>query len=223
MTGSEAGPICCPARRRQGSRRRSTRVVVPAAVALMLLVGWWAPGVAVAASGMGAVSGRLEVFSVATAVQFINNADDEVRGAGNNPFGAATAKLQPRLSLKGNGPFAGDVTVYSFDLYGDAALHGKTGSASLTCYYNYRAHALCMAYYELSGGTIVASGPVDFTGTGFTLVVTGVRTGTWAPRVSWTRQRRGGVRSGCGSGWRRRCRRAEAGCRCWRCRCRRSS
>ena len=113
------------------------------------------------------------VFSVATAVQFVNNADDEVRGAANNPFGAASAKLEPKLSLKGEGPFAGDVTVYSFDLYGDAALHRKVGSASLTCYYNYRAHALCLAYYELAAGTVVASGPVDFTKTGFTLVVTG--------------------------------------------------
>jgi hypothetical protein len=30
-----------------------------------------------------------------------------------------------------------------------------------------------MAYYKLKGGTVVASGPVDFKKTGFSLVITG--------------------------------------------------
>ncbi len=98
-----------------------------------------------------------------------------MRGSVNNPFNSQTAKLQPKLSLKGNGPFPGDVTVYTFDLYSSAQLQKKVGSAAYTCYFNYASHALCLAYYELSGpkGSLVASGSLDFAQTGFTLVVTG--------------------------------------------------
>ena len=43
-----------------------------------------------------------------------------------------------------------------------------------TCYFNYDQHALCQAYYKLkAGGTLVASGPIDFKTSGFTIVVTG--------------------------------------------------
>ena len=43
-----------------------------------------------------------------------------------------------------------------------------------TCYFNYDRHALCQAYYRLKGGgTIVASGPVDFKNVRFTIVVSG--------------------------------------------------
>jgi hypothetical protein len=43
-----------------------------------------------------------------------------------------------------------------------------------TCYFNYDQHALCQAYYKPSnGGTLVASGPVDFKTSGFTIVITG--------------------------------------------------
>ena len=43
-----------------------------------------------------------------------------------------------------------------------------------TCYFNYDRHALCQAYYKLkSGGTVVASGPIDFNRSTFTIVVTG--------------------------------------------------
>ena len=43
-----------------------------------------------------------------------------------------------------------------------------------TCYFNYDQHALCQAYYKLkAGGTLVASGPIDFKKSGFTIVITG--------------------------------------------------
>jgi hypothetical protein len=43
-----------------------------------------------------------------------------------------------------------------------------------TCYFNYDRHALCQAYYKLkTGGTLVASGPVDFKISKFTIVVSG--------------------------------------------------
>ena len=43
-----------------------------------------------------------------------------------------------------------------------------------TCFFNYDQHALCKAYYKLkAGSTLVASGPVDFKKSKFTIVVTG--------------------------------------------------
>jgi hypothetical protein len=117
----------------------------------------------------------LTIYTVATAVQYVNNADDEARGMTNNPFGVALNKLRPQLTWKGDGPFAGDVTVYSFNMFATRSLKGTTGTASFTCYYSYSEKAFCQAYYELTGGrgTLLASGPVNFQSTGFTLVVTG--------------------------------------------------
>ena len=69
---------------------------------------------------------------------------------------------------------AGDIAVYSVDLYSDAALKRHAGSGVYTCYFNYHQHALCQAYYKrTAGGTLVASGPVDFNASGFTIVITG--------------------------------------------------
>ncbi len=115
------------------------------------------------------------MYTVATGVQFINTADDRARGARNNPLDADTNKLRPKGPENGTGPFPGDVAVYSFDIYTSAAIKKIAGTASYTCYFNYGKHALCVAYYELRGGsgTVVASGPVDFNRAGFELVVTG--------------------------------------------------
>jgi hypothetical protein len=140
----------------------------------VVLIGAAALSASVAAF---AAPGRrtLTVYTVATGVQFINTADDRARGARNNPFGADTNKLAPKVAETGNGPFAGDVAVYSFDLFTTAKLAKGAGSASYTCYFNYNRRALCVAYYELRGGagTLVASGPVDFNANGFELVLTG--------------------------------------------------
>jgi hypothetical protein len=60
------------------------------------------------------------------------------------------------------------------DLYGDARLKRHVGSGVYTCYFNYDRHALCRAYYKHAArGTLVASGPVDFNASGFTIVITG--------------------------------------------------
>jgi hypothetical protein len=143
-------------------------LVVAALAALSLA----ASGVAPAAPS---AKRTLVVYSVATGVQFLNQADDRQRGLINNPFNSKTNKLQSKANATGQGPFPGDVTVYSFDLYTSAARKKRAGTAQYTCYYNFAEHALCKVSYELSGdrGTIVASGPVNFNVTGFTLVVTG--------------------------------------------------
>jgi hypothetical protein len=116
---------------------------------------------------------KVSIFTVASGVQFINTADDRARGAANNPFDAATNKLRPKTTSTGNGPGPGDVVVFSFDLFAKRPYKKSIGSASYTCYFNYKRHALCQAYYELPTGTITAAGPVDFNTTSFTLVITG--------------------------------------------------
>jgi hypothetical protein len=120
----------------------------------------------------------LKIYSVADQVQYLNNADDEARGEINNPFQTATNKLRPALSWKGDGPFAGDVAVYSFSLYRDVALKKNDGTAIYICYFNYNKRSFCDTDFTLAGngGTVDASGPVNFNSSGFSLIVTG---GTW--------------------------------------------
>lgn len=122
----------------------------------------------------------LTVYTVASGQQYLNHGDDRIRGALDNPFDTQTSKLRPAIDQNGDaasesGPYAGDVVVYSFDLYGSPKLRTRLGEAAYLCYFNYNARALCMAYYELAHdqGTLVASGPVDFDEKDFTLVVTG--------------------------------------------------
>ncbi|HZS24951.1 MAG TPA: hypothetical protein VFA30_08180 [Gaiellaceae bacterium] len=115
----------------------------------------------------------LTVYSVATGLQYINSADDSVRGKVNNPLNSTENRLAPKGS-SGKGPFAGDIALYALTLYDDATLKRRAGSAVYTCYFNYNRHALCQAYYKLkAGSTLVASGPIDFNKSGFTIVVTG--------------------------------------------------
>ncbi len=152
---------------------------VPRLAAMIRLLGLAALlgcfcGAVTASRGDAAGSQTLTIYSVATGVQFINTADDRARGAINNPFNSSTDKLAPKTTGTGNGPFPGDVVLYSLDLYKEASLRRSAGSAVYTCYFNYTRHALCQAYYILKGaGTLVASGPIDFKLHGFTIVVTG--------------------------------------------------
>jgi hypothetical protein len=125
-------------------------------------------------AGAGATGNRVvTVYSVATGLQYINTADDRARGHVNNPFDSVANKLAPKSSGR-HGPFAGDVALYAVKLYSNPTLKRPAGSAVYTCYFNYDQHALCQAYYKLTtGGTLVASGPIDFKTSGFTIVVTG--------------------------------------------------
>jgi hypothetical protein len=151
-----------------GSRNRGRR-----AAFLVSVLGLSVVSVSVA--GAGATESReLTVYSVATGLQYINTADDRARGKVNHPLDPAATKLWPKSSGSGRGPFAGDVAIYSVKLYGNRSLKRAAGSGVYTCYFNYDRHALCRAYYKLkAGGTIVASGPIDFNASTFTIVVTG--------------------------------------------------
>ena len=135
--------------------------------------------VAVAGSAFVARAGAaphraLTVYSVATGLQYINSADDSVRGKVNNPLDSTQNRLAPKHPGSQNGPNAGDIALYALKLFSDTTLKKPAGSAVYTCYFNYDEHALCQAYYKLAAGnTIVASGPIDFKKSGFTIVVTG--------------------------------------------------
>jgi len=151
----------------------STRVGRHAAAFLGVVVVLVAAAALVAGGG-AAGTRNVTIYSVATGVQYINTADDRARGHVNNPLDPETAKLAPKNTDRGKGPFAGDVAIYALNLYSTVGLKKRTGSAVYTCYFNYDQHALCKAYFKLGGGnTLVASGPVDFKNSTFTIVVTG--------------------------------------------------
>jgi hypothetical protein len=118
---------------------------------------------------------KLTVYAVPTTVQFMNHADDRLRGMTTNPF-AAAAQAQVIISganEKKAGPFPGDDVLYSFQLY-TTPTHGKhLGSAIFTCYFNFNKHATCDSYFNLDGGLILASGPIVLGNPRFMLSITG--------------------------------------------------
>ena len=129
----------------------------------------------IAASGASQASRKFTVYAVPTTVQFMNHADDRLRGMSTNPFKlkAQAAILNANGKEKGNGPFPGDDILYSFKLFGDAAGTQPMGSAIFTCYYGFDKRATCDSYFDLAKGLLLASGQVPFGQTHFTLGVTG--------------------------------------------------
>jgi hypothetical protein len=142
-------------------------VLLAVVVALSLGVG----------SAQAAGRERLTVYAVPTTAQFMNHADDRVRGMTTNPFNVNTKALALVIITgnkeKGNGPFPGDDILYTFKLYTDAGQTKRAGSAIFTCYYNFAKRAICDSYFDLHGGLVLASGLVVFNSTHFTLSVTG--------------------------------------------------
>ncbi len=118
---------------------------------------------------------KLTIYAVAKTVQFMNHADDRVRGMSVNPFNIKSGGrvVITKTKEKGNGPFPGDDLLYSFKLYESQSLVKTAGSAIFTCYYDLVKHAVCDSYFELKDGLILASGAVVFNSTRFTLSVTG--------------------------------------------------
>lgn len=124
------------------------------------------------AHALPVASPSLTVYAVTRHEQFINNDDDEGRGDVNNPF---VTHDRSTVNNKGNtsGPFAGDIAVYSFDLYSDASLKSKIGTEDLVCLYNFHRNAFCNANFQLQKGTLVGAGKIAFDANRFSLAVTG--------------------------------------------------
>jgi hypothetical protein len=128
-----------------------------------------------AASGASRTAQKFTVFAVPATVQFMNHADDRLRGMSTNPFNfkAETVILGKNGKEKGNGPFPGDDILYAFKLFTDTKRTKPAGTAMLTCYYGFKKLATCDSYFDLGKGLVLASGQVPFGGTHFTLAVTG--------------------------------------------------
>ncbi|HLX19914.1 MAG TPA: hypothetical protein VKR23_07160 [Gaiellaceae bacterium] len=127
------------------------------------------------ASGAPSASQNLTIYAVPATVQFMNHADDRLRGMSTNPFNLKTEAviLNANGKEKGKGPFPGDDVLYGFKLFGDAKLTKSMGTALFTCYYTFAKRATCDSYFTLPKGLLLASGPVPFGKSRFTLAVIG--------------------------------------------------
>jgi hypothetical protein len=127
-----------------------------------------------AASARGA-DDALTVYAVPATAQFMNHADDRVRGMTTNPFNVKSSGLViiAKGAEKGNGPFPGDDVLYTFKLYANGKLKQRVGSAMFTCYYNFVKHATCDSYFQLGKRLVLASGQVAFDAKTFALGVSG--------------------------------------------------
>ena len=117
-----------------------------------------------AASGASRATQKLTVYAVPATVQFMNHADDRLRGMSTNPFNlkAQAVIFNDNGKEKGNGPFPGDDILYAFKLFADAKRTKPTGTAMFTCYYGFGKRATCDSYFDLAKGLLLASGQVPF-------------------------------------------------------------
>ncbi len=134
-----------------------------------------AAGVTASSAAAATSQKTLTLYAVASKYQFIDHADDRARGLVKNPFNADIKQLDPKAKEyeKGHGPYPGDDALFTFKLYSDASLKQRVGSAVYECVYNFNKHAMCNADYDLSKGSLFASGPIDFNSPDFSLAVTG--------------------------------------------------
>jgi len=150
--------------------RTASRRCLFAAVALLA-----AALPATAASGASQATHRLRLYAVPKTVQFMNHADDRLRGMATNPFKfkSEAVILNDNGKEKGQGPFPGDDILYTFKVFTDARLTRAAGTALFTCYYEFAKRATCDSYFDLARGLVLASGQVRFGATHFTLGITG--------------------------------------------------
>jgi hypothetical protein len=126
---------------------------------------------AVAASD-AAHSKTFRVYAVATRAQYVDGSDAVTRANYQNPFNVDSKKFIPTTKGK-TATLPGNSAFFNFKLYSDSSLKHNIGSASYICTFNFNGNATCDAYYELNGGTLFASGPVDFSTLSATMAVTG--------------------------------------------------
>jgi hypothetical protein len=128
-----------------------------------------------AALASGAAQSRTMTFySIATKEQFLNHSDDRTRGKGNNPFGGFVDTVAPTgKENAGNGPFAGDRTVFTFALFADPHMQTRIGTAQLICEYVFDQNAFCSAAYNLPKGQLIGTGFFNFNASRFGISVGG--------------------------------------------------
>ena len=127
------------------------------------------------AQGSTQATRTLTVYAVPATVQFMNHADDRLRGMSSNPFNqkAQAVIFNDKGNEKEDGPFPGDDILYAFKLFADAKRTQPAGTAMFTCYYGFKKRATCDSYFDLAGGLLLASGQVPFGASHFTLGVNG--------------------------------------------------
>jgi hypothetical protein len=122
-------------------------------------------------AGAAGSTKKIVIYSAPLQEAFVANADDQIRGAVNNPYGIHSGK--PQLDEKNDGPFAGDEALFSFDVYSHPDLSGKLGTATFTCQYYFDKNAFCDVSFQLKQGTLIGAGTLKSTANAFELVVTG--------------------------------------------------
>lgn len=117
---------------------------------------------------------KLTLYSIVTHEQFLNHSDDRTRGVGYNPFGGFKDSIGPTgKETNGNGPFAGDRSVFSFVIFSTPDLTSRIGSATFVCEYVFNRDGFCTTAYVLPGGTLLGSGFLNFNAKRFSLSITG--------------------------------------------------
>ena len=137
------------------------RVCLP--VALLAVCSAVLVGAGSAVAAPAAKSKTITFYSIATKEQFLNHSDDRARGKGNNPFAGFKDTVGPSgKETSGNGPFAGDRTVFTFALFSDQRMQTRIGSAQLICEYVFDQNAFCSAAYVFPKGELVGTGYFNF-------------------------------------------------------------
>ena len=142
-----------------------------------------------AASGASRASQKLTVYAVPATVQFMNHADDRLRGMSTNPFNlkAEAVIIDAKGKEKGNGPFPGDDILYAFKLFADAKRTKPIGTAMFTCYYGFGKRATCESYFDLARASCSHPGKcrsaqaTSHSGSPVARVRTSARWGSWTP------------------------------------------
>src|SRR5262249_975281 len=123
--------------------------VDPMSRALFASVVLLATSLALPAASTASHASLLRIYAVPSTVQFMNHADDRLRGMSTNPFNQKSEAviLNANGKEKGAGPFPGDDILYAFKLYGDAKRTKPIGAAMFTCYYEFVKRATCDSYF----------------------------------------------------------------------------
>ena len=135
-----------------------------------------------AASGPRAATQKVTVYAVPATVQFMNHADDRLRGMSTNPFElkAEAVIFNDNGKEKGERPLPRRRHPLRLQALCRCRRTQPAGTAMFTCYYGFRKRATCDSYFDLAKGLLLASGQVPFGKTHFALGVTGGTMPTWA-------------------------------------------